>query len=100
GCLRSTALPNLRLVHAPLNPEREQRWQHADEKHRTPTPAWQDEPGDDRRGAGTDCPCALDEPQRFAAMFGGKIFRPEGLAPPPLAAHADTQTHTEHGDLQ
>ena len=90
GGLRSAALPNLRLFDATLNPEREQRRQHANEKHRTPAPARQDEPGDDRRRAVADRPRTLDEPQRLAAVLRGKILGHEGRAAAPFAAHCFT----------
>src|SRR5207253_6673821 len=87
--------PDLRLLDAPANPDRQEGGRDADEEDAAPAPARKDEEVDERGQAVPDRPRTLHEPERFATVLGGERFRDERSAARPLAAHADADADAE-----
>src|SRR5262245_3202620 len=95
-------MPLLGFSHVAPNPQRQERWRHADEEDAAPAEARNilHEPVHDSREHESDRPCALHEAERFAAMTIRIRLRDEGGAARPLTAHAEAEKNAEDRELE
>ena len=89
--------PDLRLLDPPLDPEREEGRDDADEEDPSPAPDGQDERGHGRRRGIADGPRALDDAQGLAAVLGRPGLGDERGPAGPLPAHAEAEEDAEDG---